>query len=222
MDLTTTGRYRVLGRPRDPDELLLIDVGEGGSAGGETGGPVGDDGDPADAFDPTYVDATGYDGDPGATVASLSAGNLIDARLSWTDGTPRFESVDVVAETTFEFLDGVTGMFEAATETWYEAEADGEAMNGRVTRDTDGEPNGALYVFAKQTGARDLFEEFRSGVTPIEPLVARANEGEGRLAESEEPRAVFVMRPADEPFLVVYVAFRRDGLLARTVRDTYA
>jgi hypothetical protein len=32
---------------------------------------------------------------------------------------------------------------------------------------------------------------------------------------------VFVLRPADGAFVVVYVVFRRDGLLAETVRDTY-
>lgn len=215
MDLTTTGRYRVLGRPRDPEELLLIDVDIDAEGDGEPGSEADDE-----AFGPTYVAATGYDGELGERVASLEAGNLVEARLSWADGDPRFDSVEVVAETTFEFLDGVTGMFEAAKETWWAAEADGEAMNSRVTRDTDGEPNGALYVFAKQPGARDLFEEFRSGVTPLEPLVERANEG--RAPESEQPRAVFVLRPADEPFVAVYIAFRRDGMLARTVRDTYA
>jgi len=30
-----------------------------------------------------------------------------------------------------------------------------------------------------------------------------------------------VLRPADEPFVVVYVAFRRDGVLAETMRSTY-
>lgn len=219
MDLTTTGRYRVLGRPRDPNELLLIDV-DAAEEPSASGRATPDDAD--EVFGPTYVAATGYDGALGEAVESLDSGNLVNARLAWADGDPRFESVDVVAETTFEFLDGVTGMFEAAKETWWAAEADGEAMNSRVTRDTDGDPNGALYVFAKQSGARDLFEEFRSGVTPLEPLIARADEGEGRAPETEQPRAVFVLRPADEPFLVVYIAFRRDGMLARTVRDTYA
>jgi hypothetical protein len=209
MDLTTEGRYRVLGRPRDPDELLLIDVTEGAD-------------DPEEAFAPTYVAATGYDESLGEAVSSLSAGNLVEARLAWTEGTPRFEAVDVVAETTFEFFDGVTGTFEAAKETWWAAEADGEAMNARVTRNTDGDPNGALYVFAKQSGARDLFDELRGGVTPLEPLVRRANDSDDVPSETEQPRAVFVMNPADESFLVVYIVFRRDGILAKTMRETYA
>jgi hypothetical protein len=213
MDLTTEGRYRVLGRPRDPDELLFVDV----DADVDPSDPTADD-----AFAPTYVDATGYEGELAESVASLSAGNLVDATLTWHDGDPRLSAVDVVAATTFEFLDGVTGVFDAARETWNVAAADGESMHGRVTRDTDGDPNGVLYVFAKQSGARDLFEEFRSGVTPLEPLLDRADAGEPIPPETTQPRAVFAMRPADEPFLVVYIALRRDGVLARTVRDTYA
>jgi hypothetical protein len=206
-DPTTVGRYRVLGRPRDPAELLLVTVD-------------GDD-DRSAAFDPLYVDTAGYDGDLAATVEGLDAGALVDATLVWRDGDPRFASVEIVADTVFEFYDGVTGIFEAAKNAWMVAEADNEGMNARVTRDTDGEPNGALYVFAKQSGARDLFEEFRTGVTPLSPLVSRVDEGESVPPEAEQPRAVFVLRPADEPFLVVYVAFRRDGTLANTMRTTY-
>ncbi|RLM59829.1 hypothetical protein DVK02_03630 [Halobellus sp. Atlit-31R] len=240
MDLTTSGRYRVLGRPRDLDELLLVSVGppDGGEAvesdARASGSPTGEStesdgerataweaGDPDEAFAPTYVDATGYGGELAAAVDGLHAGVLVDATLAWSDGDPRFESVDVVADTVFEFYDGVTGIFEAATQTWMVAEADNAAMNGRVTKNTDGEPNGALYVFAKQSGARDLFEEFRTGVTPLDPLVRRADRGESVPAEIEQPRAVFVLRPADEPFIVVYVVFRRDSVLAETLRSTY-
>jgi hypothetical protein len=74
-----------------------------------------------------------------------------------------------------------------------------------------------LYVFAEQPGARDLFEEFRSGVLPLEPLLQRVEEGR----DDDEDRAIFVLRPADEPFLVVYIVFTQDGLLDRTMRDTY-
>jgi len=191
MEPTTGGRYRVLGRPRDPDELLLVDV-EG------------------DGYDPTYVPVEGRD-------AELPAGTLVDATLAWTDGTPRFVDCEVVRRTRIEFYDGVTGLFEAARETWTAAAAADEAMNSRVTRGTDGEVNGVLYVFARQSGARDLFEEFESGIRPLEPLIERIN-------ENREPaeRAVFVMRPAAEPFVVVYIALEVDGLLAETVRETYA
>ncbi|WP_336021694.1 DUF6663 family protein [Halobellus salinisoli] len=213
MTPTTSGRFRVLGRPRDPGELLLVSVGtiEGGAAEHAT----------EPTFDPAYVGMTEYSGDLADDVASLAAGNLIDATLAWDDGEPRFSAVDVVADSAFEFYDDVTGIFEAAKETWMVAEADNAAMHGRVTRNTDGEPNGALYAFAKQSGARDLFEEFRTGVTPLDPLVRRADEGESVPPEAEQARAVFVLRPIDEPFLVVYVVFRSDGVLAETIRSTY-
>jgi len=220
---TTTGRYRVLGRPRDPDELLLVSVADAA----DTAPPTTDDPSPAadsdaeSTFDPAYVETTGYHGELAHAVDSLSAGKLIDATLAWTDGDPRFESIDVVADSVFEFYDGVTGIFEAAKQTWMVAEADNAAMHGRVTKNTDGEPNGALYVFAKQSGARDLFDEFRTGVTPVDPLVGRADEAESVPPEVEQPRAVFVLRPVDEPFVVVYVVFRRDGVLAETIRSTY-
>jgi len=32
---------------------------------------------------------------------------------------------------------------------------------------------------------------------------------------------VFVMNPVDEEFVLVYIVFRKDGMLASTVRDTY-
>jgi hypothetical protein len=233
---TTTGRYRVLGRPRTPSELLLVSMANGGGprpgtaggggsraeSGGDGDGRTGnDDTGAGEPFAPVYVDTTGYDGELAATVEGLHAGALVDATLSWHDGDPRFDTLGVVADTSFEFYDGVTGVFEAAKNAWMRAEADNEAMNARVTRDTDGEPNGALYVFAKQSGARDLFSEFRTGVRPLSPLVSRVDEAEAIPPEAEQPRAVFVLRPADEPFVVVYVVFRRDGVLAETMRTTY-
>jgi hypothetical protein len=202
MDLTTTGQYRVLDRRPDEAELLLVET----SPDTETG------------YEPTYVDAAGYDDDMAAAVDDLQPGYLVRATLDWADGgTARFESVTVDRPTLYEFVDGATGIFEAARETWQEAAAGNEAMNSRVTRNTDGAPNGVVYVFAKQSGARDLFEEFRTGVVPIEPLVDRVDEGR----DDDDPREVFVMRPADEPFVLVYVVFRKAGLLADTVRDTY-
>jgi hypothetical protein len=197
MELETTGRFRVLASPRERDELLLIDHEE---------------------FDPVYVATEGYSDALGAAVADLRPGYLVDATLRWSeDGDPRFADLSVARRDELTFADGVTGIFEAAKETWYTAEAEGEGMNSRVTRDTDGEPNGVLYVFAEQPGARDLFEEFRSGVLPLEPLLQRVEEGR----DDDEDRAIFVLRPADEPFLVVYIVFTQDGLLDRTMRDTY-
>ena len=210
----------MLGRPRDPAELLLVTVDGDGGVAGEGEGNAGRPEDADEAFAPVYVETAGYDGELAATVEGLHPGMLVDATLAWRDGDPRFSSLSVVADTIFEFYDGATGIFEAAKNAWMVAEANNEGMNARVTRNTDGEPNGALYVFAKQSGARDLFEEFRTGVTPLSPLVTRVDEG-GVPPEEEQPRAVFVLRPADEPFLVVYVAFRRDGTLAETMRTTY-
>ncbi|WP_160134478.1 DUF6663 family protein [Halococcus salsus] len=191
---TTAGTYRVLRSPRDPDELLLLDV---------------------ESQDPTYVPSTGYEGDLAERVAELEAGNRIAAEIVWADG-PRFAAVETETETTVEFVDGATGIFEAARETWNEAEREGRAMNSRVTRDTDGEPNGVVYTFAKQSGERDLFTEFRDGVTPLEPLIDRLAEG------AEPPFAGFVIRPADEPFVLVALAIDRTGPLAETIRETYA
>ncbi len=100
-----------------------------------------------------------------------------------------------------------------------------------MTYSTGKEPNGVVYVFAKQDPPRDLFAEFRTGATPIEPLIQRVNAthdagddaGDTTDSESDDSpeRAVFVLNPADEPFLVVYIVFRKDGMLAQTVRDTY-
>ena len=203
MDLTTSGRFRVFDNPRESSSLLLVDVEP-------------DDPDAADAYEPTSVAADGYEGDLAETVASLEPGNVVDATLTWTNGDARFESVAVETESAVEFVDGATNIFEAATETWEAALAAGDGMNSRVTRDTDGDPNGVLYVFAEQEGARDLFEEFRTGTLPLEPLIARVNEG-------YEPgaREVFVMRPAAHPFVLVYILLQRGGMLSRTVRDTY-
>lgn len=194
MHQTTTGTYRVLSSTRDPEELLLLDV---------------------ETQDPTYVTTTGYEGDLAEKVTGLEPGNRIAATLSWEGDTPQFREIIIETHTTVEFIDGATGIFEAAHETWNEAQREGAAMNSRVTQDTDGETNGVVYVFAKQSGQRDLYEEFRDGVTPLEPLI-------GRLSESENPPfGAFVIRPADEPFVLVVLALDRDGLFAETIRDTY-
>lgn len=205
--------------------------------------------DPADAYEPVVARGEGYDGDLAETVADLEAGNVVTARLDWTgpDAVAAFETVAVERRSRYRFAADVEGLFEAARETWEAARADGEPVGSRVTRDTDGDPNGALYVFADPAG-RDVYDEFRSGRRPVDPLVERVNEaapdadgdtpgdgaGLGSLAsrlesvdgddeshDGETAREVFVLSPADGAFVVVYVAFRRDGLLAETVRDTY-
>ncbi|WP_435062931.1 DUF6663 family protein [Halobaculum sp. EA56] len=211
-------RYRVLDRDADAEALVLVDL----DTPDPGPGPAPDEG-----FEPVRVAATGYDGALAETVDSLDPGYVVRARLRWPghgagggdpDATPlaRFDSASIERESRYLFADAVENLFEAARDAWQDARAAGEGMASRVTRDTDGEPNGALYVFA-EAGARDLLGEFRSGTTPLEPLVERVNEDLG----DDEPREVFVLRPERGAFVVVYIAFERDGLLARTVRDTY-
>jgi hypothetical protein len=196
MSATTSGVYRVLPSPRDGGELLLLDVS---------------------GTDPIYVPTTGCEDSLAKRVDGIEPGNRIEATIEWdSEGSPRLGEFEVLTNTRIEFIDGATGIFEAARETAEEAFTEDAAMNSRVTKSTDGEENGVCYTFAKQSGERDLYEEFREGITPLEPLIDRIEEG-----GVEPPYDVFVLRPADETFLVVYIALERDGLLARTVRDTY-
>jgi hypothetical protein len=215
MDPTTSGRFRVHDRrPRPdieddaPEEFVLVEFPDG---------PI----DPAapdaeDQFDPLYATAEGYEGDLAERVASLEPGHVVDATLAWTDGSARFADVAVVRESRFRFADDVEGMFEAAVETWERIRAEGEAVGSITTRSNDGEPNGALYLFADAPGG-DAFADLRAGRLPVEPLVARVNESR----DDDGPREVFVLRPAAHDFVAVYVVFDRDGVLAQTVRDTY-
>ncbi|WP_435074744.1 DUF6663 family protein [Halorubrum sp. HHNYT27] len=234
MDPTTTGRFRVHDRrPRPeiesgsvdgteesvdaasdeatddaPEEFVLVELPDG---------PVDPTApDAAEQFDPLYATAEGYEGDLAERVASLEPGYVVDATLAWTDASARLVDVDVVRESRFRFVDDVEGMFEAAVETWDRIRAEGEAVGSITTRSNDGEPNGALYLFADAPGG-DAFADLRAGRLPIEPLVARVNESR----EDDRPREVFVLRPAAHDFVAVYVVFDRDGVLAQTVRDTY-
>jgi hypothetical protein len=194
MESTTSGTFRVLASPRSPTELLLLDT---------------------DTQDPTYVTTDGYDGDLGQAVEELEPGNRIAATLSWTDDVPRFAAVNVETRTTIEFADDATGIFEVARETWQEAQREGSPMNARTTRNTDGEPNGVVYTFAKQPGQRDLYEEFKDGITPLEPLIDRL------AASAEPPFSVFVLRPREEPFVLVALATEPGGQFAETMVETY-
>jgi hypothetical protein len=229
MDPTTSGRFRVHDRrPRpdiedDPDadvadldtdtadaseEFVLVELPEG---------PVDPTApDAEEQFDPLYATAEGYEDELAERVASLKPGYVVDATLAWTDGSARFDEVEVVRESRFRFADGVEGMFEAAVETWEQIRAAGEAVGSITTRSNDGEPNGALYLFADAPGG-DAFADLRAGRLPVEPLIARVNESR----EDDDPREVFVLRPAAHKFVAVYVVFDRDGVLAQTVRDTY-
>ena len=227
MDPTTSGRFRVHDRrPRPdieddrgvdgagldtdvaPEEFVLVELPEGSVD------PTASDAE--ELFDPLYATAEGYEDELAERVASLEPGYVVDATLAWTNGSARFDEVEVVRESRFRFADGVEGMFEAAVETWEQIRAAGEAVGSITTRSNDGEPNGALYLFADAPGG-DAFADLRAGRLPVEPLVARVNESR----EDDGPREVFVLRPAAHEFVAVYVVFDRDGVLAQTVRDTY-
>ena len=206
MEPTTTGRFRVLDR-RPDGTILLVDLAEASKAV---------DGDPEADLQPLAVEPP-TDGDIAETVRELQPGYVVSASLAWDESEARFVDCTVDEATWIQYADGVSGLFEVAQETWYDAQTAGDAMNSRTTYSTGNEPNGVVYTFAKQTPPRDLFEEFRTGATPLEPLIQRV-EAE---REDDGDRAVFVMNPVDEEFVLIYIVFRKDGMLAQTVRDTY-
>lgn len=182
----TDGPFRVL-PGRTDDERLLLDV---------------------ESADPTYVDRE--------ALPDVAVGNRVDADLSFSEGEPIVESATVETETAFRFVRTHEPVFEAARNCFEAARAEGEAMNSRVTYGTDGDPNGVVYTFAEQPGSRDLFEEFRDGGKPLEPLVDRAARSEG----ADPPFSVWVLDP-EEPFVLVYIVLDPDGILEETMRDTY-
>ena len=191
---TTEGAYRVLESTREHEEWLLLDV---------------------ETADPTYVAREGYDEPLQSTVEGLEPGNRVHAELVWVDGDPRFETVEVHEATRFAFTRTREDLFGDAHGAWRDAEEAGQPMGSRVLIGQAGDPVGVVYTFAKQPGQRDLFEEFRDGVKPLEPLLERLSEAE------EPPFAAFVLDHYDEPFVAVTLAFETDGMLAQTVRETY-
>lgn len=194
MEPTTDGTFRVLpGRPGGSG-VVLLDV---------------------DGYEPVVVETDGYGDDLAERVAALRPGYLVSATLAWSDGNARFEDLAVEVCTLYEFVEGVSGLFEAALDTWAAARRDGEAVGSRVTRGTDGEPNGVVYTFADQPGETDVFAEFRDGRRPVEPLVERTGEA------ADRPGEVFVMRPVSGGFVVVFVVLRKGSRAADVVRDTY-
>lgn len=181
--------FRVLpGRDGRGDERLLLDV---------------------ESADPVYVPRTALPDD-------VAVGNRVSATVGWTDDDPTVDDVVVAETTTFAFVRTDEPVFQAAQACFEEARASGAAMNSRVTYSTDNEANGVVYTFADQPGSRDLFDEFRDGLKPLEPLLARTADADG----VEPPFSVYVLEPP-EPFTVVYIVLEPGGLLDETVRETY-
>lgn len=181
----TDGPYRVL-PGRDDEEWLLLDVL---------------------SADPTYV--------PRSALPAVEVGNRVDADIAWEGEEPVVERTTVETETDFRFCRTSEAVFEAAKTCFETARAEGEAMNSRVTYNTDSDPNGIVYTFAEQAGQRDLFAEFRDGEKPLEPLLARAADG-----AAEPPFSVWIL-DSEEPFVLVYIVLNPEGLLAETMQDTY-
>lgn len=162
-------------------------------------------------LEPVRIAASGHD----APVGDLRPGYLVDADLDWTSDRPTVDTVAVDRPTLYTFADDAEPIFEAAAETWTEAQRAGEGMGSRVTRNTDNQVNGVLYTFADPPGT-DRFEEFRSGRRPIDPLLDRVHE-----SRDIEPREVLVLRPADGEFVVVTITLNKGGQFADTMRETY-
>lgn len=201
MQPTTVGRFRV--QRREDDVFTLVEIPD----------------EPIDPDDPAAADAYAplrVDGDHSAVADPLEPGWIVDATLAWSGQKAGIEEIEVVRESRIHVADEVTGMFEAAREAWRNARAAGDAVMSTTTRGRDGSPNGALYLFADPPG-RDTLSALADGSLPIEPLIARVN---ARL-EDDDSRAIFLLRPDSDEYVAVLVAFQRDGILARTVRDTY-
>ncbi|PSP55976.1 hypothetical protein BRC82_03145 [Halobacteriales archaeon QS_1_67_19] len=181
--------YRVLGMPRS-GALKLLD---------------------RETYEPVRTAESGHD----ASVGDLRPGYLIDADLDWSSADPTVESASVRRPTLYAFADGIEPVFEVARDAWADARLAGDSMTSRLTRNTDNEVNGALYVFAENP-TDGLFESFREGTRPIEPLVEKVNEEDGPA-----PREVFVLRPASGEFVAVTITFRKGGQFADTLRDAY-
>jgi len=206
MEPTTTGRFRVLDR-RPDGRILLVDLAEARKAV---------EGDHEVDLQPLAVEPAD-DTEIAESVRELKPGYVVSASLAWDESKAHFVDYEIDERTWIQYADGVSGLFEVAQETWYDAQKAGDAMNARTTYSTGNEPNGVVYTFAKQQPPQDLFEEFRTGVQPIEPLVQRVE----IERDDNEDRAVFVMNPVDAEFVLIYIVFRKDGMLAQTVRDTY-
>jgi hypothetical protein len=196
MPATESGIYRVLpGPPGSESHTLLERWSE----------------------EPVTVRAAGEDGPPAAAADGLRPGYLVETTLDWpAEGPPSVVDLSVRRETLFEFVGDADHVFEKAEETFAAGRRDRAGIASTVTYDTDGQPNGALYTIAKQGGRTDVFVEFRDGRRTLEPMVEKLAEG-----GVEPPHEVFVIRPAEAQFVVVYLAIEKGGLLADTIREEF-
>ena len=167
-----------------------------------------------ESYEPVRVARKGHD----APVSDLRPGYLVDADIDWSGDAPTVAEFEVVRPTLYTYLPDIEPVFEVARDLWDEAQANGEGIGSCVTRNTDNEVNGAVYVFAN-SGPTSRFNEFHDGSRPLEPLVDRIND---RDDDGPTPREVFVCRPAaTTAFVVVTIALEKAGLFADTIRDTY-
>jgi hypothetical protein len=187
--MTDDPAYRVLPAP-DADAVRLLD---------------------RETYEPVVTSTDGRD----APAADLRPGYLVDADLDWATARPAVASLTVRRPTLYAFAERAEPIFEVAEETWHEARASGDSMASQVTRTTAGAVNVVVYVVGESDGGR-VFEEFRDGPRPLDPLVDRFNDREGAA-----PREVFVLDPADAAFVVVTITLTKGGQFADTMRDTY-
>jgi len=145
----------------------------------------------------------------------LRPGYLLDVNLRWVEPQPHLEDFTLRRPTLYTFADDIDPVFEVAQELWAEAQANGDGMHSRLTRNNDNEVNGVCYVFA-DSGSTDRLQEFRDGSRPLEPLVDRVNE-----SEEPVPREAFVLRPVDGDFVIVTITLEKGGHFAETLRETY-
>ena len=196
MPATESGTYRVLPGTPESEGLTLLERW---------------------SEEPVTVRTEGYDDPLASAVAGLEPGHLVEATVDWpADGKPAVADLSVVSETLFEFVPDADHVFETAEETFAEGRRDHAAIASTVTYDTDGQPNGALYTIARQRGGTDVFAEFRDGRRTLEPMVEKLGE-----AGATPPYEVFVIRPVEARFVVVYLALEAGGLLADTVREEF-
>jgi hypothetical protein len=196
MPATESGTYRVLPGTRETGDLTLLERG---------------------TEEPIYVRADGYDDALQATADDLDPGNLIAATVEWpAEGRPALTEVAVETETVFEFIDDADHVFEQAEHTFEQGLREGTPIAANTTYSTDGEPNGALYTFAKQDGEKDIFAELRDGRMTLEPMIDRLGDG-----DAEPPYEVFVIRPVEARFVIVFLTVEPESLLPNTIRDEY-